>query len=92
MENGLDKLTSREILQMYTRVSEFITFLNKEEKKIQKKWGIKMNNLKEVNEQIEANKEILNTFPRNNAKNIKSMLNSNSRIQTNIYRCSKQAF
>ena len=32
MENGLDKLTSREILQMYTRVSEFITFLNKEEK------------------------------------------------------------
>lgn len=31
-----------------------------------------MNNLKEVNEQIEANKEILNTFPRNNAKNIKA--------------------
>ena len=34
MENGLDKLTSREILQMYTRVSEFITFLNKEENKL----------------------------------------------------------
>ena len=33
-----------------------------------------MNNLKEVNEQIEANKEILNTFPRNNAKNIKACL------------------
>mgnify|MGYP000384143171 CR=1 FL=1 len=36
MENGLDKLTSREILQMYTRVSEFITFLNKEEKNTEK--------------------------------------------------------
>ena len=36
MENGLDKLTSREILQMYTSVSEFITFLNKEEKNTEK--------------------------------------------------------
>lgn len=36
MENGLDKLTSGEILQMYTRVSEFITFLNKEEKNTEK--------------------------------------------------------
>ena len=36
MENGLDKLTSREILQMYTIVSEFITFLNKEEKNTEK--------------------------------------------------------
>ena len=30
-----------------------------------------MNNLKEVNEQIEASKEILATFPRNNAKKTK---------------------
>ena len=33
-----------------------------------------MNNLKEVNEQIEASKEILATFPRNNAKNIKACI------------------
>ncbi len=36
MENELEKLTSREILQMYTKITEFITFLNKEEKNTEK--------------------------------------------------------
>ena len=36
MEKELDKLTSREILQMYTKVSEVITFLSKEEKNTEK--------------------------------------------------------
>ena len=36
-----------------------------------------MNKLKEVNEQIEANKEILNTFPKKKKKNTEKMGDKN---------------